>query len=163
MLPLQTSRSIPWVCGGTMGVRWNSFSSAVANYDIPGLVVGVTIRGKHYFCAKGLASREQNIAVSPDKIFELGSISKTFNVSLAALAEQKEDLDLDAAISDQIAGLQGSAFGDISLMDLTTHTTGGLPLQVPETLQDVSDVIDWLAEWQPRQVGARSYTPWRHR
>lgn len=136
----------------------DSFSSAVADYDIPGLVVGVTLRGKHYFYATGLASREENIAVSPDTIFELGSISKIFNVSLAALAEQRGILNLDAAVSDQLAKLRGSAFGDISLMDLATHTTGGLPLKVPKSIKDVSGLIDWLTDWKPRQAGTRSYS-----
>lgn len=136
----------------------HSFSSAIADYDIPGLVVGVTIKGKHYFYATGLASREKNKAVSPDTIFELGSISKVFNASLAALAEQRGILNLDEAVSDRLAKLRGSAFGDISLMDLATHTTGGLPLQVPNSIEDVSGLIDWLADWKPRQAGTRSYS-----
>ncbi len=136
----------------------HSFSLAVADYDIPGLVVGVTMRGQHYYYATGLASREDKIAASPDTIFELGSISKIFNVSLAALAEQRGHLDLDAAVSDRLPKLQGTAFGDITLMDLATHTTGGLPLQVPNLVQDVSGLIDWLADWRPRQEGTRSYS-----
>jgi beta-lactamase class C len=136
----------------------HSFSSAIADYDIPGLVVGVTMQGKHYFYAAGLASREENIAVSPDTIFELGSIGKIFNVSLAALAEGRGDLDLGVAVSDQLDELRGSAFDDISLMDLATHTTGGLPLQVPEVVQDVPALIDWLSDWQPRLKGTRSYS-----
>ncbi len=136
----------------------HSFSSAIADYDIPGLVVGVTIKGQNYFYSTGLASREENIAATPDTIFELGSISKIFNVSLAALAELRGDLDLDAAVSDRVAELRGSAFDDISLMDLATHSTGGLPLQVPRTVQDVPGLIDWLADWQPRQKGTRSYS-----
>ena len=135
-----------------------SFSSALAEYDIPGLVVGVTLQGRHAFYATGLASREDNIPVAPDTIFELGSISKIFNVSLAALAEQRGKLDLDAPVSARIAELRGTAFDTISLMDLATHSTGGLPLQVPSTVQDVPGLIDWLAEWQPSQKGARSYS-----
>lgn len=136
----------------------HSFSSAIADYDIPGLVVGVTMRGQHHFYSTGLAAREENIAATPDTIFELGSISKIFNVSLAALAEQRGDLDLDAAVSDRLAELRGSAFDDISLMDLATHSTGGLPLQVPRMVQDVPGLIAWLADWRPRRKGTRSYS-----
>lgn len=136
----------------------HSFSSAVADYDIPGLVVGVTMRGKHHFYAVGLASREDSIAASPDTIFELGSIGKIFNVSLAALAEQREALDLDTPVTDHLAELRGSAFDYITLMDLATHTTGGLPLKMPKVVQDVPDLIDWLADWQPRQRETRSYS-----
>lgn len=135
-----------------------SFSSVVENYDIPGLVVGVTMGGQHFFYVTGLASREENIAASPDTIFELGSISKIFNVSLAALAEQRGFMDLDGAVSKRLPELRGSPFDDISLMDLATHTTGGLPLQVPRAVHDVPGLIDWLADWQPRQEGTRSYS-----
>ena len=135
-----------------------SFSSAIASYDIPGLVVGMTMRGQHYFYSTGLASREEDIATSPDTLFELGSISKIFNASLAALAEQRGHLDLDAAVSDQVPELLGSAFDHIRLMDLATHSTGGLPLQVPNSITDVPGLIDWLASWQPPQAGSRSYS-----
>lgn len=135
-----------------------SFSSAIASYDIPGLVVGLTMQGQHYFYSTGLASREEDIATSPDTLFELGSISKIFNASLAALAEQRGHLDLDAAVSDQIPELLGSAFDHIRLMDLATHSTGGLPLQVPNSITDVAGLIDWLAGWQPPQAGSRSYS-----
>ncbi|NIA71577.1 beta-lactamase [Pelagibius litoralis] len=135
-----------------------SFSSAVAEYDIPGLIVGVTMGRRHYFYATGLASREDNIAVSPDTIFELGSIGKIFNASLAALAEQRGDLDLNEAVSDRLAALRGSAFDNIRLMDLATHSTGGLPLQVPDSVQAFPGLIGWLANWQPPQEGARSYS-----
>ena len=135
-----------------------SFSSTIVDYEIPGLVVGVTMKGQHYFFATGLALREENITASPDTIFELGSISKVFNVSLAALAEQRGLLDLNAPVSDRLAELRGTAFDDISVMDLATHTTGGLPLQVPGAVQSVPHLIDWLADWQPRQEGTRSYS-----
>lgn len=135
-----------------------SFSSAVSEYDIPGLVVGVTIQGQHYFYVTGLSSLEDSIVVSPDTIFELGSISKIFNASLAALIEQRGYLDLNSPVSGQLPSLQNSAFDNIRLMDLATHSTGGLPLQVPNSVQDVARLIDWLIEWQPPQKGSRSYS-----
>ena len=35
-----------------------SFESVIADYDIPGLIVGVTHNGQHQFYQTGLASRE---------------------------------------------------------------------------------------------------------
>ncbi|MDN3711847.1 serine hydrolase [Paracoccus cavernae] len=64
-----------------------AFESAIKEYDIPGLIVGVTHGGKHSFYQTGLASREDRRSVTPDTLFELGSISKIFNVTLAAMAE----------------------------------------------------------------------------
>jgi beta-lactamase class C len=136
----------------------DSFAPVIAEFDIPGLVVGITFRGKQHFYATGLAARQGEVAASPDTIFELGSISKIFNSTLAALAEQQGIIDLDAPVSNSLTDLKGSAFDDIRLVDLATHVTGGLPLQVPDEVQDVPALIDWLADWQPPQPGTRSYS-----
>lgn len=136
----------------------DNFAPVIAEYDIPGLVVGITFRGQQHFYATGLAAREGEVAASPETIFELGSISKIFNATLAALAEQQGEIDLEAPVSDSLPDLKGSAFDGIRLVDLATHVTGGLPLQVPSGVQDVPALIDWLAHWQPPQPGTRSYS-----
>ncbi|WP_138934066.1 class C beta-lactamase [Roseovarius arcticus] len=136
----------------------DNFAPVIAKHDIPGLVVGITFRGEQHFYATGLASRDGKVAASPETIFELGSISKIFSASLAALAEQRGQIDLDAAVSYSLPELRGSAFDRITLADLSAHVTGGLPLQVPDEVQDVPALIDWLAGWQPPQPGARSYS-----
>lgn len=135
-----------------------SFASVVEEYGVPGLVVGVTYRGQSHYYAAGLASREDKIAATPDTLFELGSVSKLFNVSLAALAEARGDLDLNETVSERLTGLEGTAFGGLTLMDLATHHSGGLPLQVPEGMANTEDLIGWLAEWRPSENGARSYS-----
>ncbi|MFT6445110.1 class C beta-lactamase [Pseudophaeobacter arcticus] len=140
------------------GLARDNFAPVIAKFDIPGLVIGITYRGKQHFYATGLAAREGEIAVSPETIFELGSISKIFNATLAALAEQQGIIDLETPVSASLPDLKGSAFDDIKLVDLATHVTGGLPLQVPNEVQDVPELINWLADWQPPQPGARSYS-----
>lgn len=140
------------------GMARDSFAPVIAEYDIPGLVVGITLRGEQHFFATGLAAREGAVAASPETIFELGSISKIFNATLAGLAEQRGKINLEAPVSESLPDLKGSAFGRIKLVDLATHMTGGLPLQLPDDVQDVPDLIDWLADWQPPQPGTRSYS-----
>ncbi|WP_280951491.1 MULTISPECIES: serine hydrolase [unclassified Mesorhizobium] len=76
-----------------------SFEPVVKEYDIPGLVVGVTRNGKHEFFAVGLASRADNRPATPDTLFELGSISKIFNATLAALAEERGKLSLSDTVA----------------------------------------------------------------
>lgn len=66
-----------------------AFEKIIKEYDIPGLVVGVTRGGQHSFYQTGLASREHNRPVTPDTLFELASVSKIFNFTLAALAEER--------------------------------------------------------------------------
>ncbi len=135
-----------------------AFDSAIKEYDIPGLVVGVTQNGQHSFYATGLASREDQRPVTPDTVFELGSISKIFNVTLAALAEQQGKLSLDANVATYLPELDGSPAGALTLMDLATHHSGGLPLQAPDTATDADQLLTWLESWQVPQPGARSYS-----
>lgn len=136
------------------------FQPVIEDYDIPGLAIGVTINGKHHIYTQGVASRETGAPVTADTIFELGSISKTFNATLAALAEGRGLLSLDEPVSTYMPQLSGSAFDGITLINLATHTTGGLPLQVPDRVGGEADLMDYLAQWQPASaVGeTRSYS-----
>lgn len=135
-----------------------AFETAIKEYDIPGLIVGVTHGGKHSFYQTGLASREDQRPVTPDTLFELGSISRIFNVTLAAMAEAQGKVSLDAPVATYLPSLQGSAAGELTLTDLATHHSGGLPLQVPDEAKDVDQLIDWLRDWQSPEPGARSYS-----
>ncbi len=136
----------------------SSFAPAIEEYKIPGLVVGVTLHGESFFYATGFASREESIAITPDTLFELGSVSKLFNVSLAALAEARGDLTLSEPVSKRLPELEGTPFGALTLMDLATHHSGGLPLQVPDSVEDTEALLEWLAHWQPSHPDTRSYS-----
>lgn len=131
----------------------------IAEHDIPGLAVGVTWQGREYIYTTGMADRAEARPVTADTLFELGSISKTFNVILAALSEQEGRLSLTDPVADHLPELKGSAIGSVSLMDLATHQTSGLPLQVPDEAGDDRTMMRWLQEWQPTPgQGERSYS-----
>jgi beta-lactamase class C len=135
-----------------------SFEPVVKQYDIPGLVVGVTKNGVHEFYTVGLASRADNRPVTADTLFELGSMSKVFNVTLAALAEERGKLSLNDTIAHHVCADACSIGDHLTLMDLATHHSGGLPLQVPDNISDVNGLVTWLKDWHPPQPGARSYS-----
>jgi beta-lactamase class C len=135
-----------------------AFIPVVKQYDLPGLVVGVTINGDHKFYTSGLASRADHRPVTPDTLFEIGSISKIFAVTLAALAEERGKLKLEDPVAHYLCS-DACSFGDnLTLMDLATHHSGGLPLNPPDNLSDVNAVVNWLKGWRPPQPGARSYS-----
>ncbi len=135
-----------------------AFADAIEQYRIPGLVVAVTHNGEHRFYATGVASRENGRAVTPDTIFELGSISKVFTALLASLAEQRGQLRLDARVDRFLCAGTCAIGNDMTLMDLATHHSGGLPLQVPDDVTDTPQLVQWLKRWQPPQPGTRSYS-----
>lgn len=127
----------------------NAFAEPIATYDIPGLVVAATINGTHYVYSYGNASLDPARPVDAKTIFELGSVSKIFTATLAALAADRGLVSLSAATSVYIPQLKGSAFDNITLYDLATHTNGGLPLAVPEDVQGMPGLLRYLAQWKP--------------
>lgn len=135
------------------------FQPVIKEFDIPGFIVGVSLKGKHYLYAYGDANREAGLKVTGDTIFELGSISKLFNVTLAAMAEQQGHLDLNSPVSTWVPNLNGRVFDRITLTDLATHTTSGLPLQVPSTIKTENELMTWLRDWKPiSDAPMRSYS-----
>ncbi|GBQ86151.1 class C beta-lactamase [Asaia krungthepensis] len=135
-----------------------AFAPLVSRYDVPGLVIGVTQDGVHHFYATGLASRADKRPVTPDTLFELGSMSKIFTATLAALAVERGKMALGDTVAHHLCNDQCRIGNDLTLLDLATHHSGGLPLQVPETIHDINGLIAWLKTWQPPEPGARSYS-----
>ncbi|WP_428032710.1 class C beta-lactamase [Ancylobacter sp.] len=125
------------------------FSALAKANDIPGLVVGLTRNGQHEILAIGNTARKDGQPVDGDTLFELGSVSKTFTVALAALAAQRGRLDLGAPIADVAQRLTGTAFGALTPLDLATHATGGMPLQLPDSIRNEKELVEWLAAWKP--------------
>lgn len=135
-----------------------AFAGPIAEYKIPGLVIGVTHHGQHRFFATGLASRADSRPATPDTLFELGSVSKIFNVTLTALAERRGKLSLGDTVAHHVCA-DACTIGDaMTLMDLATHHSGGLPLQVPNEVRTTDQLVDWLKRWRPPVPGARSYS-----
>jgi beta-lactamase class C len=118
-------------------------------YSIPGMAVGLIFGGNLYVLNYGVASKETRKPVTHDTLFELGSISKTFTATLASFAQVTGHLSLSDKTSKYLPSLGGSKFGDVSLLNLGTHTSGGFPLQVPENIQNNDQLMQYLKEWQP--------------
>nr|WP_262697184.1 inhibitor-resistant class C beta-lactamase PDC-531 [Pseudomonas aeruginosa]UVB72393.1 class C beta-lactamase PDC-531 [Pseudomonas aeruginosa] len=118
--------------------------------DIPGLAVAISLKGEPHYFSYGLASKEDGRQVTPETLFEIGSVSKTFTATLAGYALAQDKMRLDDRASQHWPALQGSRFDGISLLDLATYTAGGLPLQFPDSVQkDQAQIRDYYRQWQP--------------
>ncbi|MEO7053737.1 MAG: class C beta-lactamase [Rhizomicrobium sp.] len=128
-------------------------------HDIPGMAVGVTTGGNTYTFEYGVVSKETRKPVTPATMFELGSISKTFTVTLASLAEVNGQLSLSDKTSKYLPSMQGKPFGDVSLMNLGTHTAGGFPLQLPDAVKTSDELMNYFENWKPiyKAGTARTY------
>ena len=118
-------------------------------HGVPGLAVGVvTPRGRETFTF-GVASKDTGRPVTTDTLFEIGSVSKTFTATLAAYAEARGRLDLNDPVTTLVPELKGSALDEVSLLNLATHTSGGMPLQFPDWVKSPAEMWEFYRTWKP--------------
>ncbi|SAK47038.1 beta-lactamase [Caballeronia hypogeia] len=123
----------------------------MALHGIAGMAVGVVVNGKPYVFDYGVASKETKQPVTRDTLFELGSVSKTFTATLTTHAQGQGDLSLNDPVSKYLPTLDGSEFGKVTLLNLGTHTPGGLPLQVPDEVRNNDELMQYFKTWRPTQ------------
>jgi len=121
----------------------------IARNGIRGLAVGVIDADAHYVFNYGLASVATGKPVTDDTLFELGSVSKTLTATLASYAQAQGRLSLSDPVGKHLPALRQSPFGKVALVNLGTHTPGGLPLQVPDDIHDNAQLMRYLKAWQP--------------
>jgi len=107
----------------------------IAAQNIPGASIAAYYKGKTYEAAAGFANVPAKIAADTDTIFQIGSVTKTFNVVLLMKLHEQGVIDIDAPASrylpdlkvenkpvpdaltvrsllDYTAGMEGDFFGD---------------------------------------------------
>ncbi|WP_109440108.1 class C beta-lactamase [Acinetobacter haemolyticus] len=136
------------------------FKPLLAQYKIPGMAVAVTLNGQHYFVNYGVASKQSQQAVSKHTLFELGSVSKTFNATLAAYAQATGQLSLTDHPAQYFPELKNTAVNQATLLNLGTYNAGGFPLQFPDHVVKQEDMIKYFQGWQSKtNIGAaRQYS-----
>ncbi|CAG2158253.1 class C beta-lactamase [Cupriavidus numazuensis] len=121
----------------------------MARDKIPGMAVGVIVEGKRHVFNYGVASTETIRPVTDHTLFELGSVTKTFTATLSSWAQEQKKLSLSDNVATHLPELRGSPFGTVTLLNLGTHTPGGLPLQVPDDVRNEDQLIDYFKAWRP--------------
>ncbi|MCC6073206.1 class C beta-lactamase [Massilia sp. GCM10020059] len=119
----------------------------MAEHDVPGMAVAITIDGKPAFFNYGVASREKQTPVSEKTLFEMGSISKVFTGTLASYAQVLGKLSLDDSPGKYMPQLKGSAIDKASLLHVGTYTAGGLPLQFPDEVSNAG-MAAYFQQWK---------------
>ena len=121
----------------------------MARDRIPGMAVGVTVDGKRFVVNYGVASKRPQVPVNDATLFELGSVSKTFTATAAALAQVEGRLSLSSRVAAYLPAYRGTAFGNVTLLSLGTHTPGGMALQVPDAVTNEAQLTRYLQRWRP--------------
>lgn len=136
------------------------FKPLLEQYNIPGLAVAVTLNGQHYFVNYGVASKQSKQPVSNSTLFELGSVSKTFNATLAGYAQAQGQLSLSDHPAKYFPELKNIAVNRATILNLGTYNAGGFPLQFPDEIIQQQDMVKYFQTWQPKtKIGAaRQYS-----
>ena len=121
----------------------------MAKHDIPGMAVGVTVGGKSFVFNYGVASKASGKPVDDRTLFEVGSVSKTFNATFGAKALVEGRLRLSDHPSRFLPALKGHPIDRATLLNLVTYTAGGLTLQVPDAVTDEASLLRYLQQWKP--------------
>ncbi len=119
-------------------------------YGVPGMAVGIVANGRTYVFDYGVASKATGRPVAANTLFEIGSVSKTFTATLASYAQVTGKLSLSDMASAYLPYLRGSSFDKVSLLNLGTHTSGGLPLQVPSDIANDAQMMAYFQHWKPQ-------------
>lgn len=122
---------------------------SIAEFDVPGMAVAVTVDGNARFFNYGVASRIDQTAVHELTLFELGSVSKTFTAMLAAQAIDQGRLSLSDHPGKFLPSLRGHPIDKATMLHLGTYSAGGLPLQLPEDVRDEVQLMHYYQQWQP--------------
>lgn len=126
-----------------------AFTAVMKEYDVPGLVVGVTAGGERHFFEYGVASRESGVPATRQTVFEIGSLSKTFTATLAGYAIHKGQLSLHDHPGRHVAAVRGTPVDRAQMLHLGTYTAGGLPLQFPAEYDREGRALDYFRSWTP--------------
>jgi beta-lactamase class C len=126
-----------------------AITPVMKQYGIPGMAVGVVSGGHEYVFTYGVVSKVTSLPVTDNTLFEIGSVSKIFNATLASYAQLEGDLSLSDMASQYLPSLRGTAFDKVSLIELGTYTPGGMPLQVLDGIDNNAKLFAYYMAWKP--------------
>jgi CubicO group peptidase (beta-lactamase class C family) len=105
----------------------DSIQSKMQRFSIPGISVGVFIGDQEFTASFGVTSIENPLIVTPETLFQIGSITKTFTGTAAMRLVEMEKLRLDNPVRHYIPDLKladESVAQRVTLRHLLTHTGG---------------------------------------
>lgn len=115
-----------------------------AQYGIPGASAAIIKDGQCAAAATGLLNRDTRVAATPDSLFQIGSITKTFTATLALQLVERKQIALDDPVRKYLPDFRVASediSNTVTIRQLLTHTSGIDGDFFPDTGTD-SDCIE---------------------
>ncbi len=142
--------------------KWSAFETYVAeamsNQHIAGLAAAVSVGGEVVY-AKGFGQRDlgEGAAVTPDTVFGLASVSKSFSAMAVTRLVDAGKVDFDAPVTDYLPNFRLRGARDmaaIKVRHVLSHTTGLPPMKRRPELKTFDEHVDYLATADYQLLGA---------
>lgn len=101
--------------------------SEMKRLQVPGVAIGIWDKGKEYAEGFGVTNVEHPLPVTPDTLFQTGSISKTFTGTLLMQLAEQGKVDLDAPVRRYLKDFRlrdQEVARKVTLRHLLTHMGG---------------------------------------
>src|SRR5687767_1047723 len=101
--------------------------SEMKRLQVPGVAIGIWHKGKEYAEGFGITSVEHPLPVTPDTLFQTGSISKTFTGTILIQLAEQGKVDLDASVRKYIKDFKlkdKEVAKKVTVRHLLTHMGG---------------------------------------
>lgn len=127
-------------------------AAEMAQARVPGLALGLLYQGQRYTAGLGVTSVEHPLLVTPDTLFQIGSITKTFVGLMVMRLVEQGVLDLDAPLRSYLPAFRMAdedAAARATIRHLLTHTgnwAGDLFLDTGEGEDALSRYVAALAQ-----------------
>ncbi len=95
--------------------------------QVPGVAVGILWGGRRHVAGFGVTHLEHPLPVTPETLFQIGSITKTFTGTLALILVEEGVLDLDTPVRSYVPDFRVAdpeVSARVTLRHLLTHTAG---------------------------------------
>jgi len=122
---------------------------------VPGMAIGILADGEALTEGLGVTDPRAPLGVDADTLFQIGSISKTFAATLAALLAQRGRLDLDAPLTEYLTDFKvadADTTKRVTPRNLLSHNAGWLgdhfEMDNP-SLEVAVDRMRWMPQLYP--------------
>jgi CubicO group peptidase (beta-lactamase class C family) len=108
---------------GELGARLDDYMQRLANFGFSGAILVAKDQSVVLAKGYGLANREKKLAVTPDTVFSIGSITKQFTAAAILKLELQRKLSVNDPIGKHLAEVPKDK-SEITIHHLLTHSAG---------------------------------------